>query len=81
MNFFINYDPQIGVTIATHRKPDAVAVDDVIVLVDYVLSEQSCCCPLDGSKDALEDGSLWNNIDQPAIELIHAAITDHEKGE
>lgn len=78
MNYFINYDPNTGISINTYRQTNGYANDDVVELVADIVAGRPGCCPLEGAKDALEDGSLWNDKDQEAIEAIHNLIQEHE---
>lgn len=79
MSDFINYTPMTGVTIDSYRKPEGSFNDDVRGLVDDVRAGRPGCCDLDGALAALEDGSLWTDEDQEAIESVHAAIKDFER--
>ena len=76
---FINYCPTYGVSINTYRSPRGYANSDVIGLADDILGYQPGSCPLEGAKDALEDGSLWQDFDAQLLELLHDAITTYEK--
>ena len=78
MNYFINYDPATGVAINTYRQPNGYANDDVVELVDDMVAGRPGNCPLEGAKDALEDGSLWNDEDEHIINQIHNLIQEHE---
>lgn len=78
---YINFAPALGVSIDTFRKPEGYANDDVRGLVEGIRAGRPGCCDLDGAKAALEDGSLWSDGDQEALELLHSAIRDFEKWE
>lgn len=79
MKRFINFDASVGVSINTFCKPDGTYNDDVRGLVEDIRAGRPGCCDLDGSKAALEDGSLWADGDQETLELVHAAICDYER--
>lgn len=78
MTYFINFAPMTGVSINTFRKPEGYANDDVRGLVEDIRANRAGTCDLDGAKAALEDGSLWNDDGQEALELLHSAISDFE---
>jgi len=73
---FINYSANAGITLNT--KPNAGwQNDDVIGLIDDILSERDSSCPLSGALDALEDGSLWgDDVAAEVLEVVHAAILE-----
>lgn len=77
---FINYNVNTGIRINIHRQVEGVANSYVTGLVDDILAERNGCCPLDGAKDALEDGSLWAGSDATPeiLEEIHSAICEWE---
>lgn len=77
---FINYNVNTGISITTHRQVLGVANSYVTGLVDDILAERNGCCPLDGAKDALEDGTLWTGSDATPeiLEEIHSAICEWE---
>jgi hypothetical protein len=76
---FINYSTQTGLSINTFRTPSGYANSDIIGLVDDICAGKDSCCPLDGSKAALEDGSLWAECPDETLEDLHALICEHEK--
>lgn len=78
---FINYHPVTGVSINTYREPGGYFNDDVCGLVSDMVSEQPGCCPLEGSREALEDGGLWEDYEQAIIEHLHGFITEWEKNQ
>ena len=78
MNWFINYRPEIGFSVNGWRVPGGYFNDDVLGLVDDVLGECAGSCPLDGAKDALEDGSLWADGMENILESLHYAIAPFE---
>lgn len=81
MAHFINYDAQLdNVFIATYRQASGYTNEDITGLVDDMKNNQSGCCPLEGSLNALEDGSLWEDEDQTILELLHHKITTHTAG-
>lgn len=75
---FINYSANSGISINSFRNPNGYANSDVTGLVDDIAGGRDGCCPLEGAKAALEDGSLWqgSNATQEILEEIHAAITE-----
>lgn len=76
--YFINYDATVDhISINTFRKP-AASAGDICDVVAGIRAGESVCCDLDGAKDALEDGSLWTDEDQPALEALHWAIREAE---
>lgn len=77
---FINYDVNTGLSINTFRKPNGYANDDIGGLVEDVLAEKNTCCPPEGAKELLEDGSCWNgsNVTPELPEELHALICDYE---
>lgn len=80
---FINYDANKGLSINPYRAPDGYANGDVGGLVDDIMAERTGCCPLEGAKNALEDGALWNGSDATpeVLEEIHNAICEYEAQE
>lgn len=80
MNYFINYSVNSGVSINTFRQAGGHANEDITGLVDDMMTGRDGCCPLDGSKAALEDGSLWQGSDatQEVLEQLHSAICNWE---
>ena len=78
---FINNCPTTGITINSFRKARGYANSDVVGLVDDILNGRPGCCPLEAAKDALEDGSLWDDDDhtKEATSLIHTLICQHEE--
>lgn len=78
---YINYAPATGVSINTFRKPEGYANNDVRGLVEDIRAERQGTCDLDGAEAALEDGSLWSDGDQEALELLHNAIRDFKNRE
>jgi transcriptional regulator with XRE-family HTH domain len=76
---FINYDKNTGLSIDSFRNPSAT-VGDITDLVAAVKTEdESITCQLEGAKDALEDGSIWQDDDQEALEEVHDFIARFEK--
>lgn len=77
---FINYNVNTGISINTYRHASGYANSDVTGLIDDILAGRHGNCPLDGAKDALEDGALWqgSNATQEILEEIHAAICEWE---
>ena len=73
MNYFINFDPLTGFSVTTYRN-QVTWCGDVTDLVSDARSNNAACCPIDGAKDALEDGSLWEDDDQETIEDLHNVI-------
>ena len=80
---FINYTVNAGVTINSYRNATGYYNDDVTGLIDDIVAELSGCCPLEGAKAALEDGTLWNGSDATpeVLEEIHNAICEYEAQE
>jgi len=78
---FINYDVNRGLSINSYRHPSATMSKDVAELVDDIIADQNGCCPLEGAKDALEDGSVWQGSDatHELLEELHALIRNYEK--
>ena len=77
---FINFTPERGLEIRPYRHPKCVAGDITDLVIDLRFRDIAVSCPLDGAKEALEDGRLWKDDDQEAIEEAHAAILEHERG-
>lgn len=77
---FINYNVNSGISINTFRNPNGYANSDVTGLVDDIAAERDGCCPLEGAKEALEDGTLWqgSNATPEILEALHTAITEYE---
>ena len=74
MAYIINFSPVSGISIDRHRAPGASVDDDVRGLVADIRANRAGRCLLDGARDALEDGSLWEDDDQETLELLHATI-------
>lgn len=76
---YINYDPNQGISISTFHQPEGYYNSDVSGLIDDMVAGKPGCCPLKGSLDALQDGSIWPNSDaaQSALEELHSAIIAH----
>lgn len=73
-NYFINYDQHTGLSIDSYRNPSAT-VGDITDLIAAVKSEdESITCQLEGAKAALEDGSIWQDDDQDALEEVHDLV-------
>jgi hypothetical protein len=81
LKFFINYRPLTGLFITTYRQPYGYMNEDVIGLAEDIASRRTGCCPLEGAKGALEDGSLLANIDQEIVEELYNHICEFESGE
>ena len=75
MNYFLNFQPEYGITISSFRKPECSVNADVIGLVDDIQNNRAGCCSLEGSLEALEDGSLWADRDEDEITALHNAIS------
>jgi len=74
---FINFTSATGVHVLSYRRAETCSNLDVTGLIEDIRAHRSASCPLAGARAALEDGSLWTDEDQFAIELVYAAITDH----
>jgi hypothetical protein len=72
---YINYHSAYGFSIKTYA---AHSVGDITDLVKTVRKEGYVSCDLAGAKEALMDGSLWEDRDLEAIGAIFAAIGDWE---
>lgn len=81
MNYFLNYSVDAGLSIKTSRDPSATAGDIRDLVAAYQSKDESVVCDLDGALGALEDGSLWQDSDQEAIEDVHAFISEWERDE
>lgn len=82
MKYFINYSAQNDhYSIDTFRATGASYNDDVVGLIEDVKAGHSSCCPLDGTKDALEDGSVWagTGATEEDLEYLHARICEWER--
>lgn len=78
-NYFINYDQHTGLSIDTFRNPSA-SIGDITDLVEAVKNgDESVVCHLEGAKDALEDGMIWGDGDQEALEEVHDLIIRFSK--
>jgi len=73
MNLFINFSPLAGYSVNTYRNPNGYANNDVLGFVDDVFNGVDSSCPLEGAREALEDGSLWAGQGhmQETIEGVH----------
>lgn len=80
VSYFINYNVNTGINIATYRQPTGYANSDVGGLVDDILAGRDGCCPLEGAKDTLEDGYYWQGSDATPeiLSEIHDAISAWE---
>ena len=78
MTWFINYRPEIGISINTWRVPGGYCNDDILGLVDDIRDGCAGCCPLAGAPDALKDGSLWADGMEDILEALHYAVTPWE---
>ncbi len=73
-NYFNNYDKNTGLSIDTFRNPSAT-MGEITDLVEAVKNgDESVVCQLEGAKDALEDGMIWGDGDQEALEEVHNTI-------
>lgn len=84
MKLFINYNSDTDcISLNTFRQPSGYYHGDVTGLVTDILAGISCSCALEGTKAALEDGSLWQDDDdtQVTIEFLHDLISMHENTE
>jgi hypothetical protein len=78
-NYFINYDKNTGLSIDTFRNPSAT-IGEITDLVEAVRTgNESVSCQLEGAKDALEDGMIWGDGDQAALEEVHDLIIRFNK--
>ena len=69
--YYINFHPETGVSVNIYRQPVGVASADIAGLVEDYRKNRAGCCPLEGAMEALEDGSLWSDDQQDAVEDIH----------
>ena len=78
---FINNCPSLGLSINSFRKASGYANSDVVGLVDDIIAERAGSCPLEGAKEALEDGAAWQGSDATPelLEQLHALICEHEE--
>lgn len=75
---FLNYNAGTKtVSVNTFRNAGYVNFD-VIGLVDDIVMGVSGCCELEGSLDAVRDGSIWAGTDatQEILEMIDSAICE-----
>lgn len=73
-NYFINYDKNTGLSIDTFRNPSGT-IGEITDLVEAVKSgSESITCQLEGAQDALEDGMIWGDGDQEALEEVYNTI-------
>jgi len=74
MSYFINFHRITGLSLSQTRDAEYLQAD-VTGLVDNMMDGHDGCCPLEGAKDALEDGSLWKDEHQESLEAIHALLS------
>lgn len=76
---FINYSVNKGITINAYRN-NGVMNDDVTYLAYDILAGRDGSCSLEGAKDALEDGTMWQGsaVTTEILEDIHSAICEWE---
>lgn len=80
MNYFINFDPNFGLSINTYRN-NGYLNDEIGGLVDDIIAERMGNCSLEGALETLEDGHYWqgSNATIEIIEELHNLIKTHEK--
>jgi hypothetical protein len=80
MKYFINFNVNTGISIDTYRGASGYANSDVAGLVDDIVNGVDGNCPLEGAKEALEDGAVWSNsaATPDVLELLHGTITHFE---
>ena len=84
---FINfYNTTQDVSINSYRTARGYANSDVLGLIEDIIEGRRGSCPLDGAKDALEDGECLADLRekhgddtvQNVVERLHAMIECHE---
>ncbi len=80
MKMFINYCPQMGISINSYRKPAAICgeLSDVLEAIKKD-SNHAYCCDLDGAADALCNGEYLSKIDvsQDTVEYLYETIKSY----
>lgn len=72
INFFPgNVDAARELSIAAN--PD-YAVEDVIDMAEAMIRGFACSAPVEGAKDALEDGSIWGDLCKQHGEAVEEVL-------
>lgn len=78
---FINYDHTTDtLTIDSFRKPNAAAGDIMDLVAAITAKDESICYSgdFDAALAATEDGSIWKDEEQQALEDLHHLINSHD---
>ena len=78
MHPYISYNNETGITIG-NLDPAATLGDITDVVNALSVESGTWACELDGAKDALEDGALWSDHHQEALECLHGQILCFER--
>jgi hypothetical protein len=74
INFFPgNVDASRKISIGANA---VYAVEDVIDLVDAIIRGFTCSAPVEGAKDALEDGSIWGDFCHLHGEVVEEVLEE-----
>lgn len=72
INFFPgNVDASREISIGVNA---VYAVEDVIDLADAMIRGLTCSAPVEGAKDALEDGSIWGDLCEQHGEAVEEVL-------
>lgn len=82
MNYFINYHPNVGLSISTYRQA-GYSYGDIGDLATAIVRKEHACCQLDNAKKILEDCDYWKGTDVSisVIEELHNFIPNFEYGD
>ena len=66
---FLAYRPNRGYSL--HNTALEPTIQNAVEFVNSIKLGVSGVCPIEGLKDALTDGSLWSDEDQPILEELY----------
>lgn len=83
---FINYNPNTGYSVSHFRDPKGYYNSDILGLIEDIIFGGAGSCPLDGAKDALEDGAALaglceeygDEVVQLVVEELYFLTESHE---
>lgn len=73
---FINYTTESGISISSYRHPECY-YGNIVDMARDIKNGYNISCPLEGAMDALEDASLWKDVDLEIIEDIYNSIIEY----
>lgn len=80
---FINFNAAVDVVFVATYAQAGGCFTDIVDFVGDVRRGVSSACPLDGAVHALEDGSLWADLNdedgQALLELVHRKAREAEE--